>query len=182
MEAKREWDREGNKEGQGLSNGLGKGNGQNKEGEVEREREKGKGKLQPPYGIGERARKALERSPERIKKLETIGSPVLKSFSDLSLSPPKHHSSPHHPTPAHINETSMPSSSSSKATASRKVTRSAAAAAAREGIATTEIGSRAVDFYAKAVEFEQGGQLNEALHMYRKAYKLDGECYKMQTD
>lgn len=34
---------------------------------------------------------------------------------------------------------------------------------------------KAVDNYAKAVEFENMGKLNEALQLYRSAYKLDGK-------
>lgn len=34
----------------------------------------------------------------------------------------------------------------------------------------------AVQLYAQAVENEQAGQLNEALHLYRRAFKIDGEC------
>lgn len=34
---------------------------------------------------------------------------------------------------------------------------------------------RAVQTYAKAVESEQSGQLNEALILYRRAFKMDGE-------
>lgn len=33
----------------------------------------------------------------------------------------------------------------------------------------------AVSVYAKAVEAEQGGQLNDALNLYRQAFKMDGE-------
>lgn len=33
----------------------------------------------------------------------------------------------------------------------------------------------AVSIYARAVEAEQGGQLNDALNLYRQAFKLDGE-------
>lgn len=35
---------------------------------------------------------------------------------------------------------------------------------------------RAVQTYAKAVESEQSGQLNEALILYRRAFKMDGEA------
>lgn len=37
---------------------------------------------------------------------------------------------------------------------------------------------KAVDLYSRAVQFEQQGQLNEALHMYRRAYKLDTSVEK----
>ncbi|WVN87671.1 uncharacterized protein L203_102857 [Cryptococcus depauperatus CBS 7841] len=37
---------------------------------------------------------------------------------------------------------------------------------------------RAVQIYAKAVESEQGGQLNEALMLYRKAFKTDNDVDK----
>lgn len=33
----------------------------------------------------------------------------------------------------------------------------------------------AVDLYAEAVEHEQAGQLNDALMLYRRAFKIDGE-------
>ncbi|MCQ8812043.1 hypothetical protein NQU36_29715, partial [Escherichia coli] len=33
----------------------------------------------------------------------------------------------------------------------------------------------AVQLYAQAVENEQAGQLNDALQLYRKAFKIDGE-------
>jgi F-box protein 9 len=36
-------------------------------------------------------------------------------------------------------------------------------------------GGDAVTIYARAVEAEQGGQLNDALKLYRQAFKLDGE-------
>jgi F-box protein 9 len=34
--------------------------------------------------------------------------------------------------------------------------------------------SKAVELYGRAVDSEQSGQLNEALHLYRKAFRLDG--------
>lgn len=34
----------------------------------------------------------------------------------------------------------------------------------------------ALQLYTDAVEHEQAGKLNEALILYRKAFKLDGEC------
>ena len=34
-----------------------------------------------------------------------------------------------------------------------------------------------VSIYAKAVEAEQAGQLNDALNLYRQAFKMDGECW-----
>jgi F-box protein 9 len=37
---------------------------------------------------------------------------------------------------------------------------------------------KAVEAYAKAVEHENSGQLNEALHLYRKAFKLDDRVEK----
>lgn len=36
---------------------------------------------------------------------------------------------------------------------------------------------QAISLYSRAVESEQTGKLNEALIMYRKAFKLDGECH-----
>ncbi len=36
---------------------------------------------------------------------------------------------------------------------------------------------RAVQLYGRAVESEQSGKLNDALMLYRKAFKLDGECF-----
>lgn len=48
-----------------------------------------------------------------------------------------------------------------------------AAAAASEGAASSP--SHAVALYSRAVESEQEGKLNEALILYRKAFKLDGE-------
>jgi len=41
--------------------------------------------------------------------------------------------------------------------------------------ATKDVGRDAVALYAKAVESEQSGKLNEALMLYRKAFKMDGE-------
>lgn len=51
------------------------------------------------------------------------------------------------------------------------------AATASEGAssASAPSASSAVSLYARAVESEQAGKLNEALILYRKAFKLDGE-------
>lgn len=43
----------------------------------------------------------------------------------------------------------------------------------KEHHVSTNSTKRAVEAYAKAVEHENTGQLNEALHLYRKAFKLD---------
>lgn len=43
----------------------------------------------------------------------------------------------------------------------------------KEHHASVNSTKRAVEAYAKAVEHENTGQLNEALHLYRKAFKLD---------
>ncbi|WVQ79989.1 hypothetical protein IAT38_002090 [Cryptococcus sp. DSM 104549] len=40
---------------------------------------------------------------------------------------------------------------------------------------------RAVQIYAKAVEHEQSGQLNEALILYRKAFKMDDDVDRLYT-
>jgi F-box protein 9 len=37
----------------------------------------------------------------------------------------------------------------------------------------------AVELYAEAVEHEQAGQLNDALMLYRRAFKIDGTCPHM---
>lgn len=36
---------------------------------------------------------------------------------------------------------------------------------------------QAVSLYSRAVEHEQSGKLNEALMLYRRAFKLDGQCH-----
>lgn len=48
----------------------------------------------------------------------------------------------------------------------------------KEHHASVNSTKKAVEAYAKAVEHENTGQLNEALHLYRKAFKLDDRVEK----
>lgn len=48
----------------------------------------------------------------------------------------------------------------------------------KEHLVTANSTKKAVEAYAKAVEHENSGQLNEALHLYRKAFKLDDRVEK----
>ncbi|KAJ9100978.1 hypothetical protein QFC19_005374 [Naganishia cerealis] len=48
----------------------------------------------------------------------------------------------------------------------------------KDPILTLNTTKRAVEAYSQAVDLESSGQLNEALHLYRKAYKLDDRVEK----
>ncbi|GHJ90404.1 hypothetical protein NliqN6_6806 [Naganishia liquefaciens] len=138
--------------------------------------------------------KARERPPGILdasrKEEDKIQSGILQDEVELARAIGSVHLSTGHkhvvrPTPP-ASQTAPPGKTQEKAVTSAPPTspKSKQALTSPKPVARREHGpatvstKKAVEAYARAVEHENSGQLNEALHLYRKAFKLDDRVEK----